>query len=88
LGMMIPIQGESSMNNLAGICIFITIMTALSIPIIAILKRKPGNPKLEERIGELEARLRTLEQENVNKTLELELLRKELSFKVKLIEKD
>jgi hypothetical protein len=78
-------EGEG-MYDLAGICIFITIMTALSIPIIAILKHRPRNPKYEERLEELERRLQAMERENSARTMEIEILRKDQAFTNKLLE--
>jgi hypothetical protein len=70
----------------AGICIFIAIMTALSIPIIAILKHKPRNPQLEAKIQQLDQRLAQLELENSQKTIELESMRNEVKFTTRLLE--
>jgi hypothetical protein len=76
------------MPDIAGICIFITIMTALSIPIIAVIKHKPKNPKLEEKIHSLELRIIQLESENASKSIEIDSVKKEISFTNKLIEKN
>jgi hypothetical protein len=74
--------------DIAGICIFITIMTALSIPIIAVIKHKPKNPRLEKKVEDLETRIAQLESENANKTIEIDSMKKEISYTVRLIGKD
>ena len=62
-------------------------IAGMSIPILQILKSQPKNPEYEERLKNLEERLKLLEGENASKTLEIEDLRKELSFTTKLLNK-
>jgi hypothetical protein len=62
-------------------------MTALSIPIIAVLKWKPKNTSILNKLDSIEKRLEILENENATKTLEMNTLKNELSFTTKLLDK-
>jgi cell division protein FtsB len=75
------------MNNLAGICIFIATLAALSIPIIAVLKWKPKNRKHEERIEQLEKKLKELESRSVDQETVISELSTDVRFTTDLIEK-
>ena len=75
------------MNNLAGICLFIASMAALSIPIIAILKWRSKNRRDDGRIDQLETRVRELEQRNQDQQSEIHELSDNVRFAPRLTEK-
>lgn len=62
-------------------------LAGMTIPILQILKSQPGKTDHEERIKRLEEKIMVLEQENANKALEIEDLKKEVSFTAKLLDK-
>ncbi len=62
-------------------------LAGMTIPILQILKSHPGKPDHEERLKRLEEKILALEQENANKALEIEDLKKEVSFTTKLLSK-
>jgi hypothetical protein len=82
----LKIKRKKYMPLIAGICIFITIMTTLSIPIIAVIKWKPKNNSILKKLDSIEKRLENLENENAIKTLEMSSLKNEVSFTSKLLD--
>lgn len=69
------------------IALVVVSLAGMSIPILEIMRSKPKNPEYEKRIRDLEKRLEALEGENASKSLDIEELRKELSFTTKLLDK-
>ncbi len=72
------------MGPLETIFSFIFVMTLLSIPIIALIKRKPKFD--DKRIDELERKYRDLELKLLERNNELLELRNSLIFMQRLIE--
>ena len=70
----------------AGYMIFVAVMTALSIPIIAIIRSKPKGKDYQKKIDNIMQRLEKLENEKFDNDREIEKLYKEVSFLSKLIE--